>query len=64
MICAQNERKKKKSGAATGHAQLAERLLAAHMRREALNHSKGKERTRSGDVPIGEGDVYLEDVNP
>jgi hypothetical protein len=34
------------------------------MRREALNHSKGKERTRSGDVPIGEGDVYLEDVNP
>ena len=34
--CFQSERKKKKSGAAASHAQIAERLLAAQMRREAL----------------------------
>ena len=35
----QAERKNKKSGAAASHAKVAERLLAAHMRREALNHA-------------------------
>ena len=32
-------RKKKKSGAADSHARIAERLLAAQLRREALNHA-------------------------
>lgn len=36
----QSERKKKKRGAALSHAKVAERLLAAQMRREALNHVK------------------------
>jgi DNA excision repair protein ERCC-5 len=33
----QNERRKKKSGAAVSHAKLAEKLLAAQLRREAIN---------------------------
>jgi len=33
-----NERKKKKSGAAMSHEKIAERLLAAQLRREALKH--------------------------
>ncbi len=36
----QNERKKKKSGAAESHAKLAERLLAAQLRKEAVNHAQ------------------------
>ena len=36
----QNERRKKKSGAAITHVKLAEKLLAAQMRREALNHAQ------------------------
>ena len=32
----QNERRKKKSGAAVSHAKLAEKLLAAQLRREAV----------------------------
>lgn len=36
----QNERRKKKTGAATTHVKLAEKLLAAQMRREALNHAQ------------------------
>ena len=39
---AKAERKKKKSGAAASHAKVAERLLAAQMRREALEHASGK----------------------
>jgi DNA excision repair protein ERCC-5 len=35
----QRERKEKKSGAAVSHAKLAEKLLAAQMRREALSHT-------------------------
>lgn len=35
-----NERKKKKSGAALSHVKIAERLLAAQMRKEALNHTQ------------------------
>ena len=34
------ERKKKKSGAADSHARLAEKLLAAQMRREAVKHAQ------------------------
>jgi len=34
---AQTERKRKKAGAAENHARVAEKLLAAHLRREALN---------------------------
>jgi hypothetical protein len=36
----QNERRQKKSGAATTHGKLAEKLLAAQMRREALIHAQ------------------------
>jgi DNA excision repair protein ERCC-5 len=36
------ERKRKKSGAAISHAKVAERLLAAHMRREALNYAQAQ----------------------
>ncbi|KAG0706759.1 hypothetical protein DFH29DRAFT_116872 [Suillus ampliporus] len=65
------ERKKKKSGAAATHAKLAERLLAAHMRREALVHaqashpptSKGKQKAPSGPVVLDENAVYLEDID-
>ncbi|KAG6334646.1 hypothetical protein ID866_4442 [Astraeus odoratus] len=66
-----SERKKKKSGAATSHAQIAERLLAAQMRREALTHahaslpasSKGKQNVPSGLVTLDESAVYLEDID-
>lgn len=65
------ERKKKKSGAAASHAQIAERLLAAQMRREAVVHasashpptSKGKQKAPPGPVVLGEGVVYLEDID-
>ncbi|KAG1841670.1 hypothetical protein DFJ58DRAFT_70830 [Suillus subalutaceus] len=65
------ERKKKKSGAAATHAKIAERLLAAHMRREALAHtqtshpssSKGKQKVPSGPVVLDENAVYLEDID-
>lgn len=39
----QTERKRKKAGAADSHTKVAEKLLAAHMRREAITHvQKGK----------------------
>ncbi|KAG1821643.1 uncharacterized protein BJ212DRAFT_1445185 [Suillus subaureus] len=65
------ERKKKKSGAAATHARIAERLLAAHMRREALAHtqmshpspSKGKQKVPPGPVVLDENVVYLEDID-
>lgn len=38
---AKSERKKKKSGASESHAKIAEKLLAAQMRREALKHVEG-----------------------
>ncbi|TBU33320.1 PIN domain-like protein [Dichomitus squalens] len=61
------ERKKKKSGAAASHARVAERLLAAQLRREALDNatgrgSKGKSRTPSGPARIDENTVYLADI--
>ncbi|TFY57352.1 hypothetical protein EVJ58_g7063 [Rhodofomes roseus] len=66
-----SERKKKKSGAAMSHAKVAERLLAAHMRREALNQvktksgdtSKRKNKVPDGPVVIDENAVYLEDLD-
>ncbi|KAA1467640.1 PIN domain-like protein [Dentipellis sp. KUC8613] len=66
-----SDRKKKKSGAAANHAKVAERLLAAQMRREALNHaqaqqsakSKGKGKAPAGPVTIDENTVYLEDLD-
>ncbi|KAF8843762.1 PIN domain-like protein [Paxillus ammoniavirescens] len=66
-----SERKKKKSGAAASHAKIAERLLAAQMRREALGHadvshppsSKSKQKVPSGPVVLDENTVYLEDVD-
>ncbi|KIK41973.1 hypothetical protein CY34DRAFT_172258 [Suillus luteus UH-Slu-Lm8-n1] len=65
------ERKKKKSGAAATHAKIAERLLAAHMRREALVHaqashpssSKGKQKAPPGPMVLDESAVYLEDID-
>ncbi|KAI0359824.1 hypothetical protein OH77DRAFT_870687 [Trametes cingulata] len=63
------ERKKKKSGAAASHAKIAERLLAAQMRREALEqaagktpNAKGKGRVPTGPATIDEDTVYLEDL--
>ncbi|KAH9928285.1 uncharacterized protein B0H18DRAFT_1117970 [Fomitopsis serialis] len=66
-----SERKKKKSGAVMSHAKVAERLLAAQMRREALNQVKtksGDSSKRRGKVPDGpvvvdENAVYLEDLD-
>ncbi|KAI0783664.1 hypothetical protein C8Q75DRAFT_430432 [Abortiporus biennis] len=64
------ERKNKKSGAAASHAKVAERLLAAQMRREALTHiqkqsssSTGRDRVPSGPAVIDENTVYLEDLD-
>ncbi|KAG7451252.1 PIN domain-like protein [Guyanagaster necrorhizus] len=59
------ERRKKKSGAAASHVKLAEKLLAAQMRREALNHVKGA-RSSKGNAPVvlDENTVYLEDIDP
>ena len=37
----QSERKKKKSGAADSHARIAEKILAAQLRREAVNQAQG-----------------------
>ncbi|KAJ7170760.1 hypothetical protein C8R43DRAFT_1059410 [Mycena crocata] len=66
-----NERRKKKSGAATSHAKLAEKLLAAQMRRQALNHAKtpqkptkGKGKAPAGPVVLDDNTVYLEDIDP
>ncbi|KAJ7761884.1 PIN domain-like protein [Mycena maculata] len=68
-----NERKRKKSGAATNHAKLAEKLLAAQLRRAALNHAsgtkkpangKGKGKAPIGPVVLDDNTVYLEDIDP
>lgn len=56
------ERKEKKRGAAVSHAKLAEKLLAAQMRREALSHTDS--RTGKGKAPaLDDNTVYLEDVD-
>ncbi|KAF8262103.1 hypothetical protein EI94DRAFT_1886778 [Lactarius quietus] len=41
------ERKRKKSGAAVSHAKVAERLLAARMRQEALSHAQAQKSAKS-----------------
>ncbi|CAG8700328.1 9387_t:CDS:2 [Acaulospora colombiana] len=69
------ERKRRKAGASLSHAKVAERLLAAQLRREAVNHVKkrqGAHKAATADsVPAGpskglldENTVYLEDVMP
>ncbi|KAJ7773400.1 hypothetical protein B0H16DRAFT_1512227 [Mycena metata] len=65
-----NERRKKKTGAATSHAKLAEKLLAAQLRREALKHAKGaqkpakgKGKAPTGPVVLDDNTVYLEDID-
>ncbi|KDQ14344.1 hypothetical protein BOTBODRAFT_32808 [Botryobasidium botryosum FD-172 SS1] len=67
-----NERRRKKSGAAVSHAKVAEKLLAAQLRREALNHveragkpvsGKPVSRKASGSKKkIDDNTVYLEDL--
>ncbi|KAG8929186.1 DNA repair protein rad2 [Tulasnella sp. 417] len=63
-----NERRKKKSGAADTHVRVAERLLAAQLRREALKHvsqanrRKGKSVVDDESVPIDDSIVYMEDL--
>ncbi|KAJ3757432.1 hypothetical protein EV360DRAFT_46056 [Lentinula raphanica] len=67
-----NDRRKKKSGAAASHVKLAERLLSAQLRREALKHShsikcrptKGKGKAPEGPVDLNDDMVYLEDLDP
>ncbi|KAF5391685.1 hypothetical protein D9757_002398 [Collybiopsis confluens] len=64
-----NERRKKKTGAAASHLKIAERLLAAQLRREALKHvqkspSKGKGKATEEPVELGDDTVYLEDIDP
>ncbi|KAF6754385.1 flap structure-specific endonuclease [Ephemerocybe angulata] len=59
-----NERRKKKSGAAVSHAKLAERLLAAQLRREAVKQaSKGKEKEVDLTPLDNPNTVYLEDID-
>ncbi|KAG5651364.1 hypothetical protein H0H81_008933 [Sphagnurus paluster] len=63
------ERREKRSGAAASHAKIAEKILAAQMRREALNQvdsshggapkSKGKRSALDDDKT-----VYLEEIDP
>ncbi|KAG8954224.1 DNA repair protein rad2 [Tulasnella sp. 424] len=64
-----SERRKKKSGAADTHLRVAERLLAAQLRREALKHvsqanRKGKSTADEESVPIDPSAVYMEDLEP
>ncbi|KAL4258482.1 XPG/RAD2 endonuclease family protein [Pleurotus pulmonarius] len=66
-----SERKNKKRGAASSHVKVAEKLLAAQLRREALNHiegtksskDKGKGKADSGPVTLDDNTVYLEDLD-
>ncbi|KAL0065080.1 DNA repair protein rad2 [Marasmius tenuissimus] len=58
-----NERKRKKTGAAATHAKVAERLLAAQMRREALKHVKGGQNSSKGKEKASDDVVYLEDLD-
>ncbi|KAF7970071.1 hypothetical protein HWV62_25044 [Athelia sp. TMB] len=60
------ERKKKKKGAVASHARIAEKLLAAQMRREALEHAHPAPASSKEKAPavIDENTVYLEDIDP
>ncbi|KAL5525958.1 hypothetical protein ACEPAG_7296 [Sanghuangporus baumii] len=61
------ERKKKKSGAAESHEKIAQKLLAAQLRKEALNHaqstSKDGNRPPQGTITLNDDTVYLEDLD-
>ncbi|KAK7050894.1 DNA repair protein rad2 [Paramarasmius palmivorus] len=63
-----NDRRRKKSGAAASHTKIAERLLAAQMRREALKHAKGGHSPSKGKGKVSanadEETVFLEDLDP
>ncbi|KAJ7593265.1 hypothetical protein C8J56DRAFT_778967 [Mycena floridula] len=61
-----NDRRKKKAGALASHAKLAEKLLAAQLRREALKQAQrtGKGKASEGPVVLDENTVYLEDIDP
>ncbi|GJJ08585.1 hypothetical protein Clacol_002804 [Clathrus columnatus] len=52
------ERKRKKAGAADSHAKIAQKLLAARMRREALSEVQKGKQTATTEVTT----VYLEDL--
>ncbi|KAG5722252.1 DNA repair protein rad13, partial [Termitomyces sp. T112] len=58
------ERREKKSGAAASHTKLAEKLLAAQMRREALNHADAstKRKGKKSAPALDDNTVYLEDI--
>ncbi|KAG8970514.1 DNA repair protein rad2 [Tulasnella sp. 419] len=60
-----NERRKKKSGAAASHVKLAERLLAAQLRKEALNHAStlrpAKPRKKGQPAADYDEGAYMED---
>ncbi|EJU04895.1 hypothetical protein DACRYDRAFT_104789 [Dacryopinax primogenitus] len=60
------ERKKRKRGAAESHAKLAEQLLAAQMRKEALAHvaaSTSPAASAGNAGVLDDGTVYLEDYD-
>ncbi|CAE6423076.1 unnamed protein product [Rhizoctonia solani] len=66
------ERKKRKSGAAASHAKVAEKLLAAQLRREALRHAEEKGREGTSNLPstsvnrrsvVDDDANYLEDLS-
>ncbi|KAG8738187.1 DNA repair protein rad2 [Ceratobasidium sp. 414] len=66
------ERKKRKSGAAASHAKVAEKLLAAQLRREALRHTEEQRRGSGVITPAkakplvntsADDDNYLEDLS-
>ncbi|TCD61117.1 DNA repair protein rad2 [Steccherinum ochraceum] len=61
-----SERKNKKAGAAASHAKIAERLLAAQMRREAVNHIEAQSSKGKGKAVTEpeEEIVYMEDLDP
>ncbi|KAG5339808.1 hypothetical protein C0989_003489 [Termitomyces sp. Mn162] len=56
------ERREKKSGAAASHTKLAEKLLAAQMRREALNHADVSTKRKGKTPALDDDTVYLEDI--
>ncbi|KAF9525645.1 hypothetical protein CPB83DRAFT_795955 [Crepidotus variabilis] len=66
------DRRKKKSGAASSHVKLAEKLLAAQMRKEALNHAQSsssyangpKTKSSGRNIVLDENTVYFEDLEP
>ncbi|CAE6496329.1 unnamed protein product [Rhizoctonia solani] len=56
-----SERKKRKSGAAASHAKVAEKLLAAQLRREALRHAEGQGKKGVENTPSTSGKRRLAD---